>query len=459
MDSPAAGGLNAFLACPQCGAADLRTQAGPRGCAACGTRYPDIGGIPWLFAEPDFRISEWRQRFTLLLREYEQQGRALQVEAASVAAGSRARSRLEAMVQAMAAHRGALERLLSPLVGSSLGTRRETLLALRTRLPAAQDLTSYYVNLHRDWVWGDEENAAALDVVTRLLDGTRPSTLLVAGSGGGRLAYALHQSLAPGLTLALDLNPLLQFVAAAVCRGDTVPLWEFPIAPRRLEDQAVERMLRAPAPARAGLHFLLGDALRSPLRAGAFEAVLTPWFIDIVPQPFAELAARINRLLAMGGSWLNFGSLSFAQGTAAQCLSPDEVLECLQDSGFEIARVSEDVVPYMRSPASRHARIETTFSFRAIKRREAADPGPAFNLPAWLGDGAQPVPKLPHFETQGLVTRIYAFVLALIDGQRSTRDIAAYLVEQRLLEAAEAEPAVRSFLTQMYEESRRRARF
>jgi hypothetical protein len=113
----------------------------------------------------------------------------------------------------------------------------------------------------------------------------------------------------------------------------------------------------------------------------------------------------------------------------------------------------------MRSPASRHARIETTLAFRAVKRAATADPGPAWSMPDWLADSSLPVPRLPHFETQGLVTRIYAFVMALIDGRRSSREIAAYLVEQKLMDAADAEAAVRSFLTQLFEESRRRTRF
>lgn len=459
MSSAPAAGLDAHLACPQCGAASLRSLQRLFACEACGTRYPQLADVPWLFAEPDYRITEWRQRFTLLLREYEQQCAALRAEAGADGLRPAARARLESQVRAMQAHRAALERVLAPLTGSSAGSRRETLLALRTRVPMAQDLTSYYVNLHRDWSWGDAENAAALEIVAALFAGHAPDTLLVAGSGGGRLAYDLHQALAPRRTVALDLNPLLQFVASAVCRGEAVTLWEFPIAPRTAAEQGIERELRAPAVARPGLHFVLGDALRSPLRAGSFDALLTPWFIDIVPQPFAEVAVRMNRLLRAGGAWINFGSLAFAQGAAADCLSSDEVLQILRESGFEVDAVREDRIPYMRSPASRHAREELTWSFRAVKRAEAADPGPAWNLPDWLADGAQPVPRLPHFETQGLVTRIYAFVLALIDGRRGTREIAAYLVEQKLMEPADAEAAVRSFLTQMFEESRRRTRF
>jgi hypothetical protein len=41
-----------------------------------------------------------------------------------------------------------------------------------------------------------------------------------------------------------------------------------------------------------------------------------------------------------------------------------------------------------------------------------------------------------------------------VDGQRSLRDIADVLVRERLMTADEAEPAVRSFLERLHDETR-----
>lgn len=450
--------LDAF-ACPQCSSPAL--QATPTGfaCVPCGAAFPTLEGIPWLLAEPQFRLAEWRQRFRLLEREYEAQAREFAAAGKAAPAGSLARRRLNHLANGYRRHLDCIGDLLRPLGPEDESVRRETLLALRTRVPLAQDLTSYYVNLHRDWVWGDAENAAALSIVRDLAAGAPLRTVLVAGSGAGRLAYDVHQQLDPLTTVATDINPLLQIVARRVSGGATVPLWEFPIAPLALEDCAIERKLSAPQPSRAGLQFVLADVMRAPWAPGTFDTVLTPWFIDIVPQDFREIAARINRLLKPGGRWLNFGSLAFGQSNAAQCYSQPETLECLQQAGFDGIRTRDDSIPYMRSPASRHSRVEMAFSFVATRSREAADPGESFNLPDWLADGSRPVPLLPHFETQSLVNRIYAFVLALVDGQRSTDEIARYLVEQKLMSGEDAPAAVRSFLTSLYEESRRRGRF
>jgi hypothetical protein len=43
----------------------------------------------------------------------------------------------------------------------------------------------------------------------------------------------------------------------------------------------------------------------------------------------------------------------------------------------------------------------------------------------------------------------------LIDGRRSIKDMAKLVVDQQLMSAAEAEPAIRSFLIKMHDEARR----
>jgi hypothetical protein len=45
--------------------------------------------------------------------------------------------------------------------------------------------------------------------------------------------------------------------------------------------------------------------------------------------------------------------------------------------------------------------------------------------------------------------------MALVDGRRSIQDMARLLVEQRLMNQEDAEPAVRRFLTRMYEDNRK----
>jgi hypothetical protein len=452
--------LETLLRCPQCLRVDaLAATASGWHCAGCATAFPRLGGLPWLFAEPEARLGEWRLRFKRLERELEAARQALQALLAEPTTRAATRPRLARLDGGYAAQIGELRRLLSPLHLDASAVRLETLLALRTRTPLSQDLNSYYVNVHRDWVWGEAENAAALELVRELAAGEPLGRLLVPGAGAGRLAWDVHESLAPALTLGLDINPLLSLVAQQVAAGGEVALHEFPVAPRGDADVAIPRVLRAPRAARPGLAFLLGDALRSPLQPGGIDTLLSPWFVDIVPHDFESVCRQFASQLRPGGRWLNFGSLSFAHRDPAACHGPAEVREILEASGFEVLCVIERELPYLRCPASRHGRLETVFAF-AARLRAARPAAPELaNLPSWLGDPQEPVPALPYFQTQALANRIFAFVMALIDGRRGIGEIARYLVEQKLLLPGEAEGAVRSFLVTLYEESRRRDRF
>jgi uncharacterized protein YbaR (Trm112 family) len=450
--------LGGVLACPSC-RGPLEARGAGYGCGACRRQFPVRDSLPWLFPEPEAALAEWRGRLTLLLSHLGREAALHRAGCSPPPALGLTRRRLESQAAALEAHAARLRDLLEPLGLAGEGERHEVHLALRTPLPATQGLTSYYPNLHRDWCWGEEENAASLELVAgELAAGGPPRSLLVLGAGGGRLAYDLHQALPVELTVALDHNPLLAATGQRVAAGGTLELFEFPIAPRRLEDHAVLRRLSAPAPARAGLAFVLGDALAAPFADGAFDVVLTPWFVDIVPDDLPDLMARVNRLLAAGGRWIYFGSLAWADRPPERCYGLEELLALLPGAGFEAGAVRETQVPYMRSPASRHARVETVLSFAAVKRAEAARPAPPAR-PDWLARTDLPVPALPAFREQSLATRVYAFMMAMIDGRRSIRDMAKLMEEQRLMTAADAEPAIQRFLARMHEDAERRANF
>lgn len=400
-------------------------------------------------------LAQWRGRLQFLLLSIDREVRTLRAELAG-SLGALARQRLELLATAHEDHARRLTRLLAPLDFAATHTGYETHLALRTRLPSDQGLTNYYVNLHRDWAWGAAENDASVALI-RSVAGHHASwgTTLVLGAGSGRLAYDVHMQCAPRLTVAMDFNPLLLFVARDVTRGAALELYEFPIAPRRLADHALLRSLTAPQPVRAGFHIVAADALRAPFATEAFDTVVTPWLIDIVSEGFASLAARVNALLRPGGSWINFGSLAFSQGERALRLSFEETIDVVAQTGFAQPAIGEQSIPYMCSPASRHARLETVVAWCARKEGAAAAATAEGTLPEWLVLSDRPVPQSEDFKLQAVATRIHAYLMALIDGRRSIRDMARMLVEQRLLSEQDAEPAVRRFLIRMNEDSRK----
>ena len=80
-------------------------------------------------------------------------------------------------------------------------------------------------------------------------------------------------------------------------------------------------------------------------------------------------------------------------------------------------------------------------------------------LPDWLVTGKDPVPLTQSFRTQAMTTQIYSFIMSLIDGRRSIEEMAAVLEKQQLMSKDEAVPAIRSFLTKMYDDSKRQTGF
>ncbi len=448
------------LACPRCDKTPLDENDGVFGCRACKIEFPSIDGIPWLFAEPDASLGEWRGRLQFALQKLSQEVAGLDAELKNKELRPLTRRRIERYRKATDSHRRSLQKLLRPIDVQSLQGTVETYLALRTRLPADQGLNTYYNNVHRDWAWGDEENELSLKQLRAVLhENAELGRVLVLGAGACRLAYDLHMQADCSATVAMDFNPLLLLIAQAVTRGETLKMYEFPIAPRSLEDDAVMRTLSAPEVVSDDFHLVLGDALRPPFAGQAFDTVVTPWLIDIVTEDLPVLAARINTLLKPSGRWVNFGSLAFAHPDRARRYSPEETKAIVAESGFSDPYVAEKTIPYMCSPASRHGRQEKVFTFAAYKERDVESPPRHLALPDWIVTGKEPVPLLPSFRSQAMTTQIYSFIMSLIDGRRSVKDMAAILAKQKLMTRDEAEPAIRSFLTKMYDDSQKQAGF
>jgi uncharacterized protein YbaR (Trm112 family)/ubiquinone/menaquinone biosynthesis C-methylase UbiE len=452
--------LSTLLACPRCDKTPLETTDDAMHCNACKVDFPLIEGMPWMFAEPEATLGEWRGRLQFSLQQLSHEIASLDKELESKQMRALSRRRIERYRKAVEMHRRSLQKLLRPIETQSLQGNYESYLALRTRLPTDQGLNTYYPNIHRDWAWGEEENAASLKQIRAVLhDHVELGNVLVLGAGAGRLAYDIHTELNCSSTTAMDFNPLLMLVAKSVTSGAALSMYEFPIAPLSLEDDAVKRKLAAPRVADEGFHLLLGDALRAPFAEQTFDTVVTPWLIDIINEDLPIFASRINKLLKKDGRWINFGSLAFANPERAHRYSPEETKAIVAESGFSDPYVSQATIPYMSSPASRHGRQERVFTFSSYKEREVDKPHRHVALPDWIVTGKEPVPLSPSFRQQAMTTQIYAFIMSLIDGKRSIKDMSIILENQKLMTQEEAQAAIRSFMTKMYDDSQKQASF
>jgi len=159
--------------------------------------------------------------------------------------------------------------------------------------------------------------------------------------------------------------------------------------------------------------------------------------------------------LVPGGRWVNFGSLAFPWRRPGLKYGPEEVRDIVVDAGFEVGLQRDATLPYMRSPASRHARVETVAIFAADKRRRGPREPASDATPPWLRDSALPVPRHDPLALAADASRIQAVLLALVDGQRSIDDLVRIVVEQGLLPAAQARSAVRGLLERLHHSAER----
>jgi SAM-dependent methyltransferase len=442
-----------WLACPRCERTPLVEVEGRYRCDACRVDFPLVGGIPWLFAEPGAELGEWRGRVAATLQELRQEQARLSAAAARAHDSALTQRRLRLLADATQAHAQGLEALLAPLAAASPAATYATNLAFRPQVPWDQGLMTYAYNIHRDWSWGADENEASFDLVDEALASGAPGKVLVLGAGAGRLAYDLHMRTGAAATVVLDFNPFLLLLARYVTSGNALQLYEFPRAPKSLDDSAVLRTLAAERPSRAGLHYVLADAQRPPFPPGDFDTVITPWLVDILPEPLPTLCRRINALLRSGGRWINFGSLDFHVGDPALQFSREECAEIIAATGFDAPRLRDATLPYLCSPASRHGRLEQVLAWSATKRNEAPPAARPQLLPGWLVAGREPVPLLDVFRLQAPATRIRGYILSLIDGRRSLNEIVAIFDQQKLMTHEEAEATIRSLLIRMYQSS------
>ena len=455
--------LTELTACPRCDKTPLSEKDDQLYCAACKIAFPFVGGIPWLFADAEASLGEWRNRLHFELQSLAHEAQRLEGELQSDALSELTKKRLQHQKAATDQHRSALREILAPIDIQSMSGSYESYLALRTRLPADQGLQTYYANVHRDWCWGDAENSASLEQIQTVADaspgGQSLGKTLVLGAGACRLPYDIHMQMDTECTIAVDFNPLLLLIAKGIMQGDEMKLHEFPIAPKSIDDFAVLRELSAPEIVSENFHLVLGDVLRPSFAADSFDTVITPWLIDIVSEEFSVFSLRINALLKPGGRWINFGSLAFDSPQRSQRYSREETLEIIEKNGFGTPHTHEATIPYMCSPASRHGRQETVFTFAADKTESIKAPARHRALPDWIVTGKDPVPLLESFRTQAMTTQVYMFIMSLIDGKRTIKDMAILMEQQKLMTRKGAEPAIRNFLTKMYDDSERQSKF
>jgi uncharacterized protein YbaR (Trm112 family) len=449
--------LLALCACPACAGSLAEAEAGAARCVGCGAHFPSVGGIPCLFVDSRAKVALWDRQLAHYLALVERSLAATQQQLSQFAMLPATRGRLERL---LVANQKNAERIAALFRCAGLaGERSSHPASTRGAMPvvaaadeSALELVSYYNHVLRDWSADPEaaaENADALRLVLEALGDERGlGRVLVVGAGACRLAFDLAAECDATTTVALDMSPFLLLAARAIILGDGLRLHEIPEAPRGLASVCVEHELRARSTP-PGLHFVLGDALTAPFRAGSFDTVVTPWFVDVADADVRETMSVVHRLLRDGGRWVNLGPLEYpAQRPAMQRYTPEEFFDLAERAGFAVLSHRTATIELLRSAAS--ARRRGARALVSIARKGAAPSDAPDGVPPWLLFSHVPIPPFAGLDAASAEPMV-AYLSRVIDGKRTLRDVADRMIADHGARPDAALDGTRALLTAIYQ--------
>ncbi|MEM7401520.1 MAG: Trm112 family protein [Pseudomonadota bacterium] len=449
-----------ILICPACSNSNstLVIDSGSASCTQCGSHFPIFKcadkEIPWLYKEPESQVYEWQARLKGFMHINELEQQHLKEGLKDKRLSKTGQKRIRKLFDSKKQQREQVLSLLAPFnLQNSESVSINLVGKIQNNTPRVQGLTSYYDNIFRDWSWSNYENQQMLDAINRVYDAHNSiGKILTIGSGAGRLSYDIHKKYSADYSLLLDINPLLMSAACNAIQGNCFDLNEFPIAPLNKQTFYATQSCGAPLAIKENIDYLFADGMNPPVNEGAFDTVLTPWLLDIIPQNLRDYIPRINRCIREGGIWLNTGSLAFFHKQASWCYSEEEVIELIEKNGFELIAANRNTISYLKSPLSAHGRTEDVFSFCARKIKNVVQPKKYEYLPTWIRNTTESIPKQLNYEIGSSKHLLQAQVFGAIDGNRSIEQIGGLVAKQYNLEVTESITAVRQIMIDSFEE-------
>ncbi len=447
------------LRCPNCSSNALTANSESTAiiCSNCSTSYPLITvgkrAIPFLFAHVESVLHGWTARLNGFLQKNHATLESLRNTLADKKMSKLTRQRVKLLLKAKEQYAVQITSRL-PFFSENHCTQN---ISGNIQLAQNQGVDSYLNNIFRDWCWENGENEQLLQALADVLPASfKAGEVLTMGAGASRLSFDFHHCWNADYSVLLDINPLLLTTARQIIDGETVSLYEFPVAPSSLENNAVLQKCKLPEACEQTqadqFECILGDASNVPFADKTFDTILTPWLIDIIPMDLREFIPHVNRLLKTGGVWANTGSLAFFHKNESWNYSENELIDLLKKYGFEVEHAQRKEIQYLHSPHSSHGRIENVFSFSARKKFDSVIAKPHIYLPDWITDDTRAIPQLNELVAASSKHLLQAQVLAAIDGVRCIREIGGLLAKQYDMSEENASAAVRQILIDNYKD-------
>ena len=391
----------------------------------------DLEGIQCFFDDKDYVQSVWAFEAVKWLSQLNAQLQTVRIQNSKPEMLKLTRQRTKHLIGEIEFQINQLGKLLDPLNWKSINQNQAV--SYLGHRPGASELSVSFNNVFRDWCWGEKENQVSLDkIISCLPDNRTFNKAIVLGCGAGKLSLDLSLSLKVSHWTLVDYNPLLLLIAKKMFEGDPLELVEFPIVPKNSASFAVRQFLKSKETIQTPVDFVAADVRNLPFKNGDFDFVLTPWLVDVVRSDFQETLSKINQLLPLGGTWVNFGPLGFNNPILADYYSYEEVIYLLKKMGFEVIESSYDFIPYMQSPHSNHRRNERVLIVSAKKVKEVSYQGTkSRELYDWEVDPESLI-EIPVVELNLAAGHdLNSFVFKLLETPKSLKQLAEILFKEK----------------------------
>lgn len=413
-------------------------------CGHCHQAYPVLDGIPYLFKNPDAFFLQWAARFDL---------RKNQIAAHFARAQKTPEgSRLRKVSQAEQNNFETLKTLLPELLqtcSTQDSSPAASLSVLGSRIANTQHLESYWNTAFRDWSWGKDEVEASKSWILPVIESEWKNAAIL-GSGAGGLASQLAFGSPTTTWWAVDINPALLQIHRRMLLGESLLFFEIPLNPKDLNSVAPQQSLHSPGGNPSNLKLLVSDALNPCFKPKSLDAVLTSWFIDIVPEDFKALSRRMNTLLRMEGTWIIHGPQGFSNPFSPSAYTDEEICDLLREVGFEVISREQREQPYLHSPHDRQKRNEHVSLIVAQKKNNCQAPPAYVTDPDYLIDRELPIGPLAEFQELALDARTRAEILSAIDGKRSFNEVSKLMATHYRITESDAAVILTQLLTSRY---------
>ncbi|HET6183393.1 MAG TPA: methyltransferase domain-containing protein [Acetobacteraceae bacterium] len=410
-------------------------------CSGCKRDYPVVAGIPLLVNAPAAYLASGCASLRRALKVAERR-----CDRADATLPEIARARHREVAEAEIARL----KLFLGLLGPSCAEADTPAQAAAGRQAQGWPLDALVPYLMRDWT-GTAELAATAEQIGAVLSNAMPdarerSVVFAACGAGGLLAR-----LGAGFGRALGFDLTLPVLAAArrLLDGESLDL---PLS-RRIAGAGRMTLSGGDKPPHPGGFGLVAmDACETALADASVDCVVTSFMLDLMPDPL-RLAYEINRVLAGGGVWINYGPSGPL--AARWRFDLEEVAAFLHDAGFGVIEQRACRATYLDLsrdlPAwSFRSHICYLTAARKIGPPPARAPAPVPPLPADSGLVPEHFPQAELIAVQGLgatdesrisfrtepapgrgesvaVGSAEARALMLVDGERTLAEIARLL--------------------------------